>query len=32
VLDSNGKTVQRFHGLATPKEIRAAVEKPRGSG
>ena len=27
VLDRNGNTVQRFDGLATPEEIRAAVAK-----
>jgi glutathione peroxidase-family protein len=32
VLDRNGNTVQRFDGLATPAEIRAAVAKAQTAG
>jgi thiol:disulfide interchange protein DsbD len=32
VLDRNGKTVQRFDGLARPDEIRAAISKAQNAG
>jgi hypothetical protein len=32
VLDRNGNTVQRFDGLASPAEIRAAVAKAQAAG
>ncbi|HWF10305.1 MAG TPA: cytochrome c biogenesis protein CcdA [Bryobacteraceae bacterium] len=32
VLDRNGKTVQRFDGLAKPDEIRAAISKAQNAG
>jgi thiol-disulfide isomerase/thioredoxin len=32
VIDRNGNTVQRFDGLATPAEIRAAVTKAPTAG
>ena len=31
ILDRNGNTVQRFDGLATPDEIRAAVTKAQNA-
>jgi thiol:disulfide interchange protein len=32
VLDRNGKTVQRFEGIAKPEEIRAAVARAQNAG
>ena len=32
VLDRNGNTVERFDGLATPAQIRAAIAKAQAAG